>query len=81
MTKKEIMIQKELSNTKETALFVQIAMQYRSTLCITYQSYQVNPKSMMGVLCLGLRGGELITISGEGDDEEAAVTSLEKYLS
>ena len=81
MTKKDIIMQKELRGTKETAQFVQIAMRYRSLLCITYQSYRVNPKSMMGMLCLGLRPGMKITISGEGEDENTAVDHLEKYLS
>lgn len=81
MTKKDIIVQQELINARETAQFIQTAMQYRSTLCITYQSSQVNPKSMMGMLCLGLRPGMKITISGEGDDENAAVDGLGKYLS
>ena len=81
MKEKELTVKKELISTKEAAQLVQIAMQYRSSLCISYQSYQVNLKSMMGVLCLGLRAGERITISAEGDDEDTAVSRLEKYLS
>lgn len=81
MTKKELIVQQELINAKETAQFIQTAMQYRSSLCITYQSSQVNPKSMMGMLCLGLRPGMKITISGEGEDENTAVDHLGKYLS
>ena len=81
MKEKELIVKKELISTKEAAQLVQIAMQYRSSLCISYQSYQVNLKSMMGVLCLGLRAGERITISAEGDDEDTAVSRLEKYLS
>ena len=81
MTKKEIVVQQELISAQETARFIQFAMQYRSALCITHQSSQVNPKSMMGMLCLGLRPGMKITISGEGDDENTAVDHLGKYLS
>lgn len=81
MKEKELTVQKELINTNEAAQLVQIAMQYQSSLRITYQSYQVNLKSMMGMLCLGLRAGEQITISAEGDDEDTAVARLDKYLS
>ena len=81
MTKNEIVVRRELTGARETAQFIQAAMQYRSSLCITYRSYQANPKSMMGMLCLGLRPGMRITISGEGEDENTAVDHLGKYLS
>ena len=81
MTKKEFIVQRELISAQETAQFIQTAMQYRSALHITYQSLQVNPKSMMGMLCLGLRPGMKITISGDGNDEQTAVDHLGKYLS
>ena len=35
----------------------------------------------MGMMTLGLDAGEEITLSANGDDEEAAMTSIEKYLS
>ena len=42
---------------------------------------EVNAKSIMGMMTLGLDAGEEITLSANGDDEEAAMESIENYLS
>ena len=42
---------------------------------------KVNAKSIMGMMTLGLDSGEQIILSTNGEDEEAAMTSIEKYLS
>ena len=35
----------------------------------------------MGMMTLGLDSGEEITLSANGEDEEAAMSSIEQYLS
>ena len=42
---------------------------------------EVNAKSIMGMMTLGLDAGEEITLSANGDDENAAMESIEQYLS
>ena len=42
---------------------------------------RVNAKSIMGMMTLGLDAGEEITLSANGEDEEAAMNSIENYLS
>ena len=42
---------------------------------------EVNAKSIMGMMTLGLDAGEEITLSANGEDEEAAMESIENYLS
>ena len=63
------------------ALFIQIASQYDSSVYVEVKNKKVNAKSIMGMMTLGLDAGEEITLSANGDDEEAAMTSIEKYLS
>ena len=63
------------------ALLVQEASQYASTVYIQVGEKHINAKSIMGMMTLGLDSGEEITLSANGDDEEAAMTSIEKYLS
>ena len=41
----------------------------------------MNAKSIMGMMTLGLDAGEEITLSANGEDEEAAMSSIEQYLS
>ena len=81
--KKEI-IKVELKNGLEAtpaAMLVQVASQFNSEIYVEIGRKKVNAKSIMGMMTLGLDSGEEITLSANGDDEEAAMTSIEKYLS
>ena len=63
------------------ALLVQVASQYDSSIYVIADNKKVNAKSIMGMMSLGLAAGEQITVSAEGEDEEAAIANIEKYLS
>lgn len=63
------------------ALLVQVASQYASNIYLESQEKKVNAKSIMGMMTLGLDSGEEITLSTNGEDEEAAMNSIEQYLS
>ena len=82
MVKKSIKI--ELSSGLEArpaAMLVQVASQYDSKIYLEADSKRVNAKSIMGMMTLGLDAGEEITLSANGEDEEAAMSSIEQYLS
>ena len=63
------------------ALFIQIASQYDSSVYVEVKNKKVNAKSIMGMMTLGLDAGEEIMLSANGEDEDAAMSSIEKYLS
>jgi len=63
------------------ALLVQEASQYASKVYIQVAEKNINAKSIMGMMTLGLDAGEEITLSANGEDEEAAMSSIEQYLS
>ena len=63
------------------ALLVQEASQYASKVYIQVAEKNINAKSIMGMMTLGLDAGEEITLSASGEDEEAAMDSMEQYLS
>ena len=60
-------------------------MQATETSDIIFYGYlgkkKVNAKSIMGMMTLGLDAGEEITLSANGEDEDAAMSSIEQYLS
>ena len=60
---------------------VQLASQYESSIHIEVEDKSVNAKSIMGMMTMGLSKGEEITLTASGEDEEAAITALEGYLS
>ena len=66
---------------RPVAVFVQVASQFESSIYVEHESKRVNAKSIMGMMTLGLPAGESVTVSAEGEDEDKAIESIEKYLS
>ena len=66
---------------RPVALFVQVASQFDSSIYVEYENKKVNAKSIMGMMALGLNTGEKVQVSAEGNDEEAAISKIEEYLS
>lgn len=81
MIKKSVTI--ELSSGLEArpiAMLVQVASQYESKIYVESESKRVNAKSIMGMMTLGLATGEELVITAEGEDEQQAISDIEKYL-
>lgn len=82
MIKKPIIINLATGlEARPVAQLVQVASQYDSDIYVEVGNKKVNAKSIMGMMTLGLDAGEEIVVSANGEDEEAAMTSIEKYLS
>lgn len=82
MIKKPITIQiADGLEARPTALLVQVASQYESSIYVENGDKKVNAKSIMGMMTLGLSAGESVVVSAEGSDEMAAIENIEKYLS
>lgn len=82
MIKKPITIQiADGLEARPTALLVQVASQYDSTIYVEIGDKKVNAKSIMGMMTLGLSAGESVVVSAEGNDEIDAIENIEKYLS
>ena len=61
------------------AMLVQVASQYESTVYIETEGKKVNAKSIMGMMSLALGTGETVKVIANGNDEEAAIESIEEY--
>ena len=77
------MISETITITNETGLharpasvFVSTAAKFKSEIKLQKGEKQINAKSIMGVLSLGITKGTDIIISAQGPDEEDAVCSL-----
>lgn len=66
---------------RPVAVFVQVASRFDSSIFVEYDNKKVNAKSIMGMMTLGLAAGEKVVVSADGNDEEEAIKSIEKYLS
>ena len=68
-------------DARPTAMLVQIASQYDSSIHVTSEAKSFNAKSIMGMMTLGLKEGEDLTVTADGKDEQEAIDSIESYLS
>ena len=68
-------------NASNAPLMVQKANTYKSSVWILTDDRQVNAKSLLGVVSLGIKKGMTITVIAEGADEEAALDGLEALVS
>ena len=82
MIEKTMKIQLEHGlEARPVAVLVQKASMHDSTIYIHAEGKKVNAKSIMGMMSLGLNMGEEVTVVAEGEDEAAAISSIETYLS
>lgn len=82
MTRKEITIKLPHGlEARPVAMLVQFTSQCESEIHVESAGRNVNAKSIMGMMTLGLAAGEKIVVTADGTDEEEAIAKIEKYLS
>ena len=67
-------------HARPATLLVQAASKFASDVTLSYQGKDVNLKSIMGVMSLGVGQGADVTIKTEGDDEEAAMAAITEAM-
>lgn len=67
-------------HARPASLFVRKANSFKSEIKIEENGREVNAKSIIGVLSLGVSQGKTITIKAEGEDEMLAVKELIKLI-
>ena len=68
------------SDVGPVAELIQIASQYKSVIHVVSDNKHVNAKSLMGMMTLGIKSGDVVEIECDGEDEEEAVSALYEYL-
>ena len=67
-------------NVKWATYLVQTSNNYASPVRIKHNGYDMNAKSLLGIMSLGIITGVTVTISASGSDAEEAVNALEVLL-
>ena len=62
------------------AELVQVASKYDSKIYIEIGTKRVNAKSIMGMMSLDLSAGDVMNVSAEGADEQAAIDDIESFV-
>lgn len=67
-------------NATNAPLMVQKANGFKSTIFIQTEDRQVNAKSLLGVISLGVKKGTEITLIADGADEQEALDAICKLV-
>ncbi len=81
MINKDITVKKEHGlHARPAAEFVKLASTFESEITLKYNDEEVDAKSIMSIMSLGVSTGETLNISIEGTDQEAALASITNFL-
>ena len=82
MISKNVKVEVALREEDRPIAFLQMASQFESKILFETGNKQVNVKSMMGMMSLGLDLDRLedLTVVADGVDEEEAISKIEYYL-
>ena len=77
MYSKEVTIMNQVGlHARPATYFIQKANEFKEEIKVTKDEREVNGKSLLGVLSLGITRGSSIKISATGENEQAAVEAL-----
>ena len=67
-------------HARPATVAVNQASKFKCDVTVEFQGRQVNMKSIMGVMSLGIPTQSEVVISCNGDDEDAAIAAIEEVL-
>ncbi|OIJ11550.1 phosphocarrier protein HPr [Anaerobacillus alkalilacustris] len=67
-------------HARPATLLVNKVTPFSSEVKLEYKGKQVNLKSIMGVMSLGIPQGETIKIIAQGDDEEHVLSTIDEMM-
>ena len=67
-------------HTRPAAAIVKLASEYKSDFFINKDGFQINGKSIIGVMTLAAAQGTTLELIFEGPDEEAMATAMKDYF-
>ena len=78
---KEISVQNQVGlHAMPATFFIKKANEFESAIWVEKDNRKVNAKSLLGVLSLGIIGGNPITIIADGVDERQALDALVELI-
>jgi phosphocarrier protein len=81
MQKREVKVTNKLGlHARASAKLTQLASSFKSQLFISRNGRRVNAKSIMGVMMLAAGIGSTVELEADGEDEAAALESLERLF-
>jgi len=67
-------------HARPAAALVKLAKQYRSVITLQKGEKTIRLNSLLNILSLGAKGGDIITLRIEGEDEAQATEQLDQFF-
>lgn len=67
-------------HARPAGMLAKLAKDYQSEILIEKEGKSVNATKLMMLMGMGIKCGETITVSVNGEDEDAAAEAMEKFL-
>ena len=67
-------------HARHDGLLTREAGRYRSRVSVTLGDRTVDAKRVLGLMGLGVKNGDVITVTVEGEDEDTAVLGLKSFI-
>ena len=67
-------------HARPAGLLMKKSVEYKSDVMVECKGKSANAKRIMGIMALGVRKGDLVTVTIEGEDEEEARVGLEAFF-
>ena len=67
-------------HARPAGILAKKAKEYASRITITKGGKTAEAQKLMAVMSLGVKKGETVTVSAEGDDEEKAAADMETFF-
>ncbi len=67
-------------HARHAGILVKQASLYHSEITLSGNGRSANAKSVLALMGLGIRQGDLITVTAEGDDEDTAAAELRDFI-
>lgn len=81
MIEKRLKILNELGlHARPASMISQTCSAFKCTIKMIKDNYEINPKSIMGVLTLAAKKDSVIIVITDGEDEKEAMDAIEKLF-
>ena len=67
-------------HARPAGLLVKEAQKYKSKITVSVGDRSVSATGLMGIMSLGVRGGQTVEILADGEDEEAALEGMKRFF-
>ena len=67
-------------HARPAGLLVKEAKKYACTVTVSMGGKSADAKKLMALMSLGVKQGDEVTVSVEGDDEESVAAEVEKFF-